>query len=854
MAYQSKSFNKFVATAATATLVAGAIAPVAFAASFTDVAPKYKEAVDFVASKGINGFSETQFGTDANIKRVDAAVMLAKVLELDIESAPASGFTDVPARAAKYINAIKAAGITSGKTATKFDADSQITRGELAIWIQKGFELKGEGELPFTDVNSRYAEAVKALVSNEITNGTSATQFGVSQSAKRGDFAIFLFRAANADTPEVVEISSVKAVNGKQIEVKFNGAVKKSSVIQSGNPDTLVNGVFTINELTTDNVVANAVDSADSLSASLSADGKTLTITADTFFDGRYEVVAKADAIEAADGKKLAGFTGVVTVNDTVKPSVTGVTYPNAKTARVNFSEPLSAEGLITAKYADGTTAAVTPVFTAGKAYIDLNVSALTANKEATVTIVGAKDAKGNIATPNPISVTVKKDTSDVTAPAVQSVTPTSATSFDLKLSEAVSKAAAADLAAGVSLGAIKVGTTDVTANAAVDSEDPTVIHVTGLSALTGLRTISVEANALVDFSGNLNAAFSQVVSFDADQAEPTIESTSVETINNVKYLVVNFNENVTPVAAKALVFNYVRDNGERASTTITTNAVAGTQGEATLHNAVNGVSKSIKINLGSLASEDYTVNLVAGLAEDGFGNDSVARNDVAVTVGAATIQQAVKLTTSTPASDVNNGVETVDSNTLRVHFTKELDIASATTAGNYAVEGATVEKAEIYKNNSTDGYIVELTLADNTVELAGEYDVKVSNVAAKNGTAMNTYTTTEVLSENVRPVVTKAVLATPQTVTLTFSEAVKNLAADADDFELLIGGVKVAANDVVSSPLQGTAATTLTVTLEAPVISADLAKGLSLKGLDTIDLVDAAGNKVSVAGTVAVQ
>jgi 5-hydroxyisourate hydrolase-like protein (transthyretin family) len=197
MAYQPKSYRKFVATAATATIVASAVAPVS-AAGFTDVSDKYKEAVDFVVEKGANGLTETSFGVSKEIKRVDAAVLLANVLELDIENAPASGFTDVPARAQGHVNALKEAGITSGKTTTKFDAESPITRGELAIWIQRGFELEGSADLAFTDVGDRYVEAVKALVTNEITNGVSDTKFGVGQNAKRGDYAIFLHEASLA--------------------------------------------------------------------------------------------------------------------------------------------------------------------------------------------------------------------------------------------------------------------------------------------------------------------------------------------------------------------------------------------------------------------------------------------------------------------------------------------------------------------------------------------------------------------------------------------------------------------------------------------------------------------------------
>ncbi len=202
MTQETKSYRKFVATAATATLVASAVAPLASAASFTDVAPKYKEAVDFVVSKGAQGFSETKFGVNENIKRQDAAVLLAKVLELDVDTTQTTSvFTDVPKHIAPYVNALKEAGITSGKTATRFGVNDLITRGELAIWIQRGFKLQGSEDVKFTDVASQYKEAVSALVSNKITNGINQTQFGTNNPAKRGDYAIFLHKASQV-TPQ----------------------------------------------------------------------------------------------------------------------------------------------------------------------------------------------------------------------------------------------------------------------------------------------------------------------------------------------------------------------------------------------------------------------------------------------------------------------------------------------------------------------------------------------------------------------------------------------------------------------------------------------------------------------------
>ena len=209
MTYQFKSYKKFMATATTATLVATAVAPVAMAAGFVDVSPKYQEAVDFVVSKGAKGVSETEFGVHENIKRVDAAVLLVNVLGLDYENAAPSGFTDVPERAVQHVNALKEAGITNGKTATTFDSHSLITRGELAVWIQKGFKLVGENEVSFTDVSKRYEEAVSALVDKGVTNGISKTEFGTSQNAKRGDYAIFLLRAHKTSTESAVVSSDI---------------------------------------------------------------------------------------------------------------------------------------------------------------------------------------------------------------------------------------------------------------------------------------------------------------------------------------------------------------------------------------------------------------------------------------------------------------------------------------------------------------------------------------------------------------------------------------------------------------------------------------------------------------------
>jgi hypothetical protein len=246
MAYQPKSYRKFVATAATATLVASAVTPALAAPTqsadvFTDVSANYKQAVEYVVSNNIAvGVNDTQFGVAQNLKRSDAAIIIAKALEIMNEDAAPSGFTDVPERAAIAVNSLKAAGIINGKTATKFGAGDTLTRGEMALILAKAYALKGgnTADLPFTDVSDRYETAVAALVEAGITSGKTATKFGTADPIKRGEFAIFIWRAEGTPGPGPIpipgdlEISSVSALNATNsvLEIQFSEPVSELSV------------------------------------------------------------------------------------------------------------------------------------------------------------------------------------------------------------------------------------------------------------------------------------------------------------------------------------------------------------------------------------------------------------------------------------------------------------------------------------------------------------------------------------------------------------------------------------------------------------------------------------------------
>lgn len=165
--------------------------------TFLDVSGIYSPAVTYLFNNEVtSGLSKTEFGTTQQIKRVDAAIWLAAILKLDTSNETAPAFTDVPKRGWGAVNALKEAGIVSGKSPTYFGANDNVTRGEMALMLQKAYKLSADGvEMRFIDVTSRYDLAVRSLIKNNITNGKSATTFGTNLSITRGEMAVFLYRA-----------------------------------------------------------------------------------------------------------------------------------------------------------------------------------------------------------------------------------------------------------------------------------------------------------------------------------------------------------------------------------------------------------------------------------------------------------------------------------------------------------------------------------------------------------------------------------------------------------------------------------------------------------------------------------
>lgn len=219
------SFKKFLAAGTSAAIVVSAVAPAAMAHEdhvFSDVSGNYEEAVYTLHDWGIvNGKSDTTFGTNMNLTRGDAAVIMANALGLDTESAPDAGFTDLIPRIEGSVNALAEAGIISGVGNEKFAPNLPLTRGAMAKILVLGFELEDYAmETPFTDAVGAFGPYIEALYGTEITFGKTKDSFGTNLNITRGDFANLLYRTfifideniymPYAESAEIVDSNTLK--------------------------------------------------------------------------------------------------------------------------------------------------------------------------------------------------------------------------------------------------------------------------------------------------------------------------------------------------------------------------------------------------------------------------------------------------------------------------------------------------------------------------------------------------------------------------------------------------------------------------------------------------------------------
>lgn len=161
----------------------------------------YDNILKLYAQGAISGFADKTFRPNQNVTRGQAAKMLATVLKLDLKNVEDPYFRDVPKSNEyyKYVAALQNAGIMSGYANGSFMPNEVITRGQLAKILVLGFkfEVASNFNHSFQDINSQSSNAyyIQTLVDLKITEGTTPVTFSPFNAVTRGQIASFIVRS-----------------------------------------------------------------------------------------------------------------------------------------------------------------------------------------------------------------------------------------------------------------------------------------------------------------------------------------------------------------------------------------------------------------------------------------------------------------------------------------------------------------------------------------------------------------------------------------------------------------------------------------------------------------------------------
>lgn len=405
--------------------------------------PNYNYIAALVEEGIISGYEDNTFRPNDSLTRAQMAKII--VLGFSLEEMPSVRlpFSDINSKQwhIEFVRSLYAHEITTGTTPSTFSPNALVTRGQMASFVFRSEAFA----VPKVDEDQVAVDAAVAqlkagavtvskgpLASDEnklaaVQKYAAAliTEKGITVKAEQGKSAgnyVVTITKGDATAEKTLAITfdyaaddrfvtDVKAINAKQVEVKFATPVAKSTVLDaSGN---VRNITFTM--------ISGSTANPGKLNGSLSEDGKTLTITCQWIFDGEY-AVKTTDGIQAVANGKFEEYTDILKAKDDVAPKfVSGSS--TAKTSTNSFSllfdEPVSASGVIA--YVNDTIATVSNDPSNPNRLNVTSSKQVAAGTTATIKLLNVKDYKNNIVSPNPVEATVTI-TADTVAPSVKDV------------------------------------------------------------------------------------------------------------------------------------------------------------------------------------------------------------------------------------------------------------------------------------------------------------------------------------------------------------------------------------------------------------------------------------------------
>ena len=688
------------------------------------------------------------------------------------------------------IIALEYAKITNVKT---FNPKNTLTRGQFSSFLHRSMTNIGE-MVRGPEVSIQTVKVIDAkTLQVTLTDGTShkvtlATPLTENVETKV-DFKINDKPYSAVVTYEVNELNvqSIEGINASQIKVVFNQAIDPLSVLKADGK-------------LQDNVVAfSNVDTLRALSViktEISADKKSITFTMNEPLKGTHRYVFSN--IKSEKGTVLQKVdANFVIAGDTQAPTILGTTQgKNSSIVKVQFSKPMAAfpNERIQFTLANGTKVSnVVGSIEQNSTEATFDLSAATMNgvylapgTAVQITFVAATDMAGNIISPNPSTVTVKKGDKDGVPPTLSSVTQTGPNTFQLLFSEEIQPLYSYDLS-------VKSGQTSISVNSVEkDPKNGRLFNVTvdPRSSLQGITTIGTASSRVItDLSGE-TATFSTAYNFIRDDRAPALMSSEIVYEDSVEYLQLTFDKPVQlGVNAKAqftgkFVNNYILyeiSRGPQSDIQIVKDQptklrvkMAGLLGSYD----TKGALFDGKLNL-------FNVTNLYGVPVTEVQNVKFTRNgDLNINGNKLALSQYNAIQTSATDYSIK------DNNIVYLNFNYPVDPALAQNVQNYSIDNAQVESAVVEGSNLNR---IKLTLKKDSNYFNGTRNFTIKGLRAANSMESFDEVRTSInLKENIAPKVVNVNVSNSQTIELVFSEPVINV--NNLDFNITVNGSSVAA------------------------------------------------------------
>jgi hypothetical protein len=176
---------------------------------FTDLTkshPAYTAILNLNSKGVINGYLDSTFKPEQSITRGQAAAMLNRVLKLSAENEVI--FTDVGKdnKFAADIAAMNEVGILQGYPTGEFGINGQLTRGQLALIVDRAFNLQEKAQKKvqiaslYSDVPSTYwaSNSIHALKIIDQTTIFQTHAYEINKEVTRAEFSAAVFSAVKA--------------------------------------------------------------------------------------------------------------------------------------------------------------------------------------------------------------------------------------------------------------------------------------------------------------------------------------------------------------------------------------------------------------------------------------------------------------------------------------------------------------------------------------------------------------------------------------------------------------------------------------------------------------------------------